>query len=202
MDSDDSKPRFEALRLGRENRAFARYFVTCCSLDRKRTLTHPEITDAIFREWKTMHDEGKIFLGCGMVMPDHIHWLFALGEGAGLPGVIGRFKSKTKRALGDHESAWQPNYYDHRIRPYESWENYAQYAFMNPYRANLLTVDAVWPGWIWPEPRRFQFSEHLDELGRPPASWISEIKRPPNARKRAPYNPSLANPPAKPDESP
>ena len=84
-----------------------------------------------------------------VVMPDHIHWLFALGNKHQLRNVVKIIKSKATIQIG--KPIWQAGYYDHAIRKDEDIANIARYIIANPVRAGLVNKVGDYPHWdaIW-----------------------------------------------------
>ena len=82
-------------------------------------------------------------------MPDHIHWLFALGNKHQLRNVVKIIKSKATIQIG--KPIWQAGYYDHAIRKDEDIANIARYIIANPVRAGLVNKVGDYPHWdaIW-----------------------------------------------------
>lgn len=106
------------------------------------------------------------------VMPDHIHLLFCLGERLDLAHCVAKFKGLITRTINVRSSVWQENAFEHRLRDDEDPEAYAFYIVMNPYRAGLLAIDKVWPGWLCTAPKRFRFLDGLSGAGIPPQQWL------------------------------
>ena len=82
-------------------------------------------------------------------MPDHLHWLMALGEGATLPVVVRAVKAVTAKRLGG--ALWQRGYHDHALRREEDLLEVARYVVANPVRAGLVTRVGDYPHWdaVW-----------------------------------------------------
>lgn len=106
------------------------------------------------------------------VMPDHVHWLFQLGARLSLGRVIGRFKAETRASLAGAGLRWQRDYFERRLRPDESSEDFGRYIFLNPYRADLLRLESTWPGWSCPDVERMEFLSQLNPDGSVPREWI------------------------------
>ncbi len=84
-----------------------------------------------------------------VVMPDHLHWLIQLNQGASLANVIKSMKSESAKKLG--QPVWQKGYYDHAIRKEEDIQSIARYIVANPIRAGLVKKIGDYPHWdaIW-----------------------------------------------------
>jgi REP element-mobilizing transposase RayT len=149
-----------------------RYFVTVCIADRRPGLMATGLRDLILgrvRESDFVQDTETFAF---TVMPDHIHWLLRLGHRLSLGRVVGRFKAETRLGLAETQLYWQRDFFEHRLRAEETVERYGQYIFLNPYRAELLKLDAVWRGWLCPKTAQFEFLAQIDQLGFVPREWI------------------------------
>ena len=86
---------------------------------------------------------------CFVVMPDHLHWLMALGEYKNLGETVHSLKSITSRRLG--APIFQKGYYDHALRKEEDIRALARYIVANPLRAGLVDNINDYPHWdaVW-----------------------------------------------------
>jgi REP element-mobilizing transposase RayT len=88
-----------------------------------------------------MLERGMARLDGFVVMPDHLHFIFELGEGHELSAVLREFKKYTalnaNRAMGRTSAFWQDGYYEHAIRTSEEWTVRMDYMLGNPVRAGL-----------------------------------------------------------------
>ncbi len=86
-----------------------------------------------------------------VVMPDHLHWMFVLGAGAGLGEVMREYKGRSVRSInlarGVRGSLWQRAYYDHALRKEDDLHDMARYIMGNPLRAGLVTDVGDYPHW-------------------------------------------------------
>ena len=86
-----------------------------------------------------------------VVMPDHLHWLVALGDRIALSEVVGRVKSYSARRLitasGIEDRVWQPGFHDHALRREEDLAATARYVIANPVRAGLVRSVGDYPLW-------------------------------------------------------
>ena len=104
-------------------------------------------------------------------MPDHLHVLFELGERLSLDRVVAKLKALSKHDRID----WQPNYFEHRLRPNDLEGSYARYIFLNPYRSGLISCREVWPLWIvGSKGGNWDFLAMLEDGKFPPAEWLDE----------------------------
>jgi putative transposase len=77
-----------------------------------------------------------------LLMPDHFHALIAPAPDKDFSKLIGDWK---RFVTSRHKIRWQKNFFDHRLRSDESWEEKAEYIRMNPVRAGLMTEGEAWP---------------------------------------------------------
>jgi putative transposase len=85
-----------------------------------------------------------------VLMPDHLHWLFVLRDGA-LDKVMRRVKSRSairiRRIGGGDGPVWQKGYHDHAARTEEDLLAMARYVVANPVRAGLVQSLREYPLW-------------------------------------------------------
>ncbi len=147
-------PHQSALRKGRFSAAGQVYHVTICTAGRVARFDDYAVGRLVVTEMRAMHDAGMLQTMAWVLMPDHLHWLFALNA-LPLPRVLNRFKSKSARvvnlALGRTGALWQTGYHDRALRKEEDLKALARYVVANPVRAGLVKrvhdyplLDAVW----------------------------------------------------------
>jgi REP element-mobilizing transposase RayT len=124
----------ERLHLGRISAAGARYFVTLVTKARKPWLASPEFARRTIEALRAWHEKGDGRILAATIMPDHVHVLFELGEKLGVGACVGYWKSHVLKVVGYAED-WQRDFWEHRVRDDERWEDYGLYIFLNPYRA-------------------------------------------------------------------
>lgn len=161
----------ERLHVGRVSSPGAIYFVTFVTADRVPWLRERRATAALLGALGSWHDEGDGVVLAATVMSDHVHVLFELGTRLDVGRCVSRWKT-VGRQQASYAGEWQRDFWEHRLRDDESWEDYGLYVFLNPYRASLSVRNAAWPGWWVPDPKRFKFMELLGPQGEPPEEWI------------------------------
>ena len=86
-----------------------------------------------------------------MVMPDHIHVVFQLGNKQTLSQIIQTFKRYTAKQINAqltrNGSLWQENYFEHGIRHHESLNKIIRYCYENPVRKGLVKQPEEYPHW-------------------------------------------------------
>ena len=87
-----------------------------------------------------VRNNASLFAYC--LMPDHMHLLLTLPEGASVIQFVKHFKQTTsyhlQRLAGARGSVWQDSFYDHALRREEALKDVAEYIFNNPVRAGLV----------------------------------------------------------------
>ena len=102
--------------------------------------------------WRRLDGEGASRTLAFVIMPDHVHWLFALGEAIDLSKLIDRFKAASARQVNRLRGTagspvWQRGYYDHALRRDEDVRAVARYIIANPVRAGLVASVRNYPLW-------------------------------------------------------
>jgi putative transposase len=146
-----------ALRRHRVSVPAASYFLTLCATTRRADRIRVEVASAIVAELSAIERDEHWVQRAGVLMPDHLHLFVRLNGGLALSRCVARLKARTRIALSTKGWVWQPNYYEHRLRPGEPVAAVIRYLYLNPYRAGLLRSGESYP-WYW--------------LGREEAAWF------------------------------
>lgn len=144
------------LRKGRYSEAGRIYLITSITHGRRAAFSDFQCGRALVRELMTETARGDLESLAYVVMPDHLHWLVQLGEGADLSVCVQRAKSCSARAVnrvaGTTGQLWQRGFHDHALRHDEELVDFARYVAANPLRAGLvrsLRDYALWDAkWI------------------------------------------------------
>lgn len=145
----------KALRKGRFSEAGRPYLVTTVTHDRTPFFRNFTIGRLVVGEMRRLHEEEWIGSLAWVLMPDHLHWLFDLGEGRELAGVMkalkGRSGQTVNRHLGRAGPVWDAAYHDHALRKEEDIRGVARYSVGNPLRAGLVQRIGDYPLWdaVW-----------------------------------------------------
>ena len=172
MSGDLNHQGTDKLRRGRVSIPGARYFTTFWTQGRELGLSRPEVAEVLIEELRGLHCSSDIHLFSATIMPEHVHVLFELGRRLSLAQVHAKYKFKTRGLLAAAGLGWQGNYFDHRLREQVPMEQFARYIYLNPYRKQLLSVDAVWPYWVLHRPYTPEFVQHLIGGVTPPLEWL------------------------------
>ena len=159
------------LLKGRVSIPGARYFITVCLQRPGGDLAARPSTRDLAGIITALFVPPDAALLCATIMPDHVHLLLVLGPRLALARLIAKFKAHSQRVL-PAGSAWQRNFFEHRLRADELANDYARYIFLNPYRKLLLNPNARWPLWILGNGADFDFLHQLEGDGCPPRPWL------------------------------
>ena len=120
------------------------YFITiCCEKRRTNQLAKPEIAQQLLEsiEYRCRKDDWYMHLA--VLMPDHVHLISSFPERAkNMQTVISKWKEWTAKSL---RIKWQRDFFEHRLRRDESFDEKAHYIRMNPVRAGLIKNAEDWP---------------------------------------------------------
>lgn len=105
-------------------------------------LALPGIWNAIDETISLRENMGELDCRLALAMPDHFHALMGFPGGKSMVQVISAFKSWLASRYGIR---WQRDFFDHRLRGWESAQEKAKYIRMNPVRAGLVANPADWP---------------------------------------------------------
>ena len=146
-------PGQSALRKGRVSIPGHAYVITTVTKDRRPLFTDFILARMVISNLRGLHKTGAVDSLAFVLMPDHLHWLFTLGETLDLAEVVRRLKGSSARAIQrlGVSLVWQPGYYDHGIRGDEDLRAAARYLVANPLRAGLVENLGDYPLWdaVW-----------------------------------------------------
>ena len=137
------------LRSGRHSQSGQIYMITVVTAERRRVFEQFSAARTLIGYLKTENDLQRANTVAFVVMPDHLHWLMQLGEGATLSQVVRGVKSLTSHRLG--YAVWQRGYHDHAVRHDEDLKAMSRYVIANPIRAGLVSSVGDYPHWdaVW-----------------------------------------------------
>ena len=119
------------------------YFITICCIPRKTNqLATATIWQAIEETLVLRERNGDLHCRLALAMPDHLHGLFGFSGFKPMAKVVADFKSWLAR---QHGIRWQRDFFDHRLRGWESAVEKANYIRLNPVRAGLVMRSDEWP---------------------------------------------------------
>lgn len=127
------------------------YLVTTVTHRRARLFDNFDHARLLINEMRLLHETEILQSLAWVVMPDHLHWLLALGEtttlGKAMQQLKGRSAKNINYCLQKNGSIWQHGYHEHALRSEENIVNIARYIIANPLRADLVTRLADYPLW-------------------------------------------------------
>lgn len=147
---------YDDLRKGRYSEQQRVYFVTTILAEREqRYFADFSCARYVVAEMRALHDDKVVCSLAWVIMPDHVHWLFQLGERMDLSAAIKRFKARSAYRVNGYlnrqGALWQKSFYDHALRKDEDVRGVARYIAANPLRAGLVEHIGDYPLWdaIW-----------------------------------------------------
>jgi len=148
----ENKPRGQGLRRGRVSEPGRIYLVTTVTHARQPLFADFQSARLLVRCLRHLDEAGLAAESlCFVVMPDHLHWLFALGERKPLSGLVQILKNLSGRQVnamrGQVGPVWQPGFHDHALRAEEDVVGVARYVVANPVRAGLVGRVGEYPFW-------------------------------------------------------
>lgn len=140
------------LRKGRFNEHWRAYFITTVLAERDTVYFRDfRCARLAVAEMRILHDSGAVNSLAWVVMPDHVHWLFQLGEMLDLSEIVKRYKARTAQRVNGYlnrrGTLWQKAFYDHALRKEEDVRAIARYIVANPLRASLVENIGDYPHW-------------------------------------------------------
>lgn len=143
------------LRQGRISLPGPVYFLTTTTCERRPLFVDFASARLVINEMRRLHESALVASLAWVVMPDHVHWLLALGHSHSLAIVVKLLKGRTALAVhrraGRHGPIWQPGYFAHAVRESEDLTGIARYVVANPVRKRIVARIADYPHWdaIW-----------------------------------------------------
>ena len=149
------RPGHASLRKGRSSEPGRIYSVTWATRRRMPVLAELKVARIVIR--CLMHCDTSDWSRtlAFVVMPDHVHWLFELGDGKTLAELVETVKSYSTREANKHRiatgSLWQAGYYDRAARRDDDLVVISRYIVANPLRAGIVDDIGRYPYWdaVW-----------------------------------------------------
>jgi len=155
------QPHAKDLRKGRYSENKQIYLITTVTHQRQKIFNNFTLGRIVVQSMKYQHQQQNINSLAFVIMPDHIHWLFALQNNKSLAEIMKNVKGQSaykiqkirrkQSEITGNQPLWQDGYYDHAIRKEEDLQKMARYIVANPLRANIVKTIADYPLWdaIW-----------------------------------------------------
>ena len=122
----------------------ADYFITiCCRSRGANELAKSGVARSLLESIDYRHSNRDWYMHLALLMPDHVHFLVSFpGQAKNLQTVISKWKEWTAKSL---KLKWQRDFFEHRLRRDESFEEKSDYIRANPVRAGLIAKPEDWP---------------------------------------------------------
>lgn len=145
------------MRKGRFSEAGHAYHIITAVQGRRPIFADFTLGRIVVAEMRRLRDQDEVESLAFVVMPDHLHWLFVLGEQHDLSEVVRLLKGRSAYRIGMavkvQRPLWQRAFFDHVVRREEDVRQIARYIVANPLRQGLVESiddyplwDAVWIG--------------------------------------------------------
>jgi len=162
------------------------WFITICCRQRGRNqFAHESSAAKLFSSALLFHQKGRWFIHLLLLMPDHLHALLSFPQHEQMTRVVRAWK---RFQATHHGVCWQRDFFDHRLRSDESFEEKANYIRMNPVRADLVAAPADWPYVLGFDGRDGTPLPSASEVGRAlTANLVPDVDRAPDGTECRPY---------------
>ena len=144
------------LRSGRVSIPGQTYLVTTVTYNRQKLFKDFAIGRIVVDSLRYMEQEQRVGSLAFVVMPDHLHWLFALATNQHLSQGVASIKGYSAHSINKHlqhtnAPIWQRGFHDHVIRKEREMRDTARYIVANPLRAGLVKHVGDYPLWdaVW-----------------------------------------------------
>ena len=119
------------------------FFITCCAKDRSAgpfscSGTAHGLLDSVAHRVR----KGEWWAHAATIMPDHVHLILSFSQDVLLEKSVQNWKHWTSHEFG---ILWQRDFFEHRLRSDESFEQKIDYVLQNPVRAGLVKDWREWP---------------------------------------------------------
>lgn len=125
------------------------YFLTICGAPRgQNQFARQPAWTALIEATADYHARARWYCRLLLAMPDHVHLLASFPSGEVLERVIAGWKHYL---AANARVVWQRDFFDHRLRSHESFDEKAAYIRANPVRAKLVSQADDW-NFVWVPP--------------------------------------------------
>ena len=142
---------YDSLRKGRFSESNRAYFITTVTHGRKRIFEDLYCARILINVMRELEIQGSLVSFGWVVIPDHLHWLFQLGDETSLAEIMKKLKAisaqRINKHLGQQGSVWQKAYYDRAVRNGDDIKQLSRYIVANPLRAGLVGDVGLYSHW-------------------------------------------------------
>jgi putative transposase len=122
------------------------FFLTLnCESRGKNHLCRADTGDAVIAALGHNHEQLVWHCRLALLMPDHLHGIFAFPPDPGMKTTMTNWKKFVARK---HGVEWQRDFFDHRLRNDQELQEKTSYILMNPVRKGLCERAEDWP-WVY-----------------------------------------------------
>lgn len=137
------------------------FFLTLVTFERQRLLAETDNAARLRLALAAVKRERPFQVVAAAVMPDHIHFVWALPEDDGdFSSRVGRLKVLFTRSLSESHTEpgnsrsrlrhrdrniWQRRFWEHAIRDERDLERHIDYLHYNPVKHGLVSCPHLWP---------------------------------------------------------
>ena len=161
MEIEKAKFHGKDLRKARHSDNNQIYLITSVTYLRQTVFSDFNLGRIVVHEMFQQHQQQNVNSLAFVVMPDHLHWLFALQNNCSLAKVMKNVKGSSsyqiqkirreQSVIETNEVLWQEGFHDHALRKEEDLVKLARYIVANPLRAGIGSKIADYPLWdaVW-----------------------------------------------------
>ena len=122
------------------------FFITICCVPRgANQLCTDQVSTVIWESVAFRQKRGDWFVHLWLLMPDHLHALISFPKERDFTKVVANWKEMTTKKA---PIRWQRDFFDHRLRSNESFQEKTDYIRQNPVRKGLVTKQEDWK-FVW-----------------------------------------------------
>ena len=139
------------------------FFLTlCCESRGRNQLCQARVAQTLFDAAQFYQARHEWYVHLLLLMPDHLHLLARFGPDPGMRKVVEKWKRYTATHAG---VLWQRDFFDHRLRSDESFDEKAEYIRQNPARAGLVKDGGPWPFLWMSDPQEGTLQAEASQVG-------------------------------------
>jgi putative transposase len=148
------------------------YFITICTFNRRRYFCDIQLATSTIELLRATASVHSFAIHAYCLMPDHLHFVAqGLQPSSDLLQLTKSFKSQSCRAFLRQRTQplWQNRFFDHILRPNDSFAAVAWYIWLNPVRKGLCPSPAAYPF-------SGSFTPAISRLAEASAAWVPPWK--------------------------
>ena len=124
----------------------ARHFITINCRDRSTPhLLQGHVATQLLEGARFYEQIGRWYVWLAVIMPDHLHLIATFDLRRGIKPIVKAWKGYHATRLGIE---WQSDFFEHRLRNDQEYDEKAHYVRMNPVRAGLAKMPEEWPHYL------------------------------------------------------